>query len=164
MEGNQRLPIDIEYGVVLPDTYINCKTYSDKLQDRLQWAYQAAEKCIDKETTWYKKYYNKNYECAVLVKGDLVLVRIHVHGGEHKITDKWEQAPWEVTHIKNNSPLITVKNTCTGEVCKLHRNMLYPLRMVDNTDDNVRTPVLAKANVIIEDYFVCDCRNCRDTI
>ena len=36
--------------------------------------------------------------------------------------------------------------------------------MVDNTDDNVRALVLAKANVVIEDYFACDCRNCRDTV
>ena len=53
-----KLPIDIEYGVALPDTYMNCKTYADKLQHRLQWAYQATQKCIDKETTRYKKYYD----------------------------------------------------------------------------------------------------------
>ena len=79
--------------MVLPDTYMDCKTYSDKLQHRLQWAYQAAQKCIDKETTRYKKYYDKNYKCAVLTEGDLVLVRIHVCGGEYKIADKWAQAP-----------------------------------------------------------------------
>ena len=77
MEG-KKLPINIEYGVTLPDSYIDCKTYADKLQWRLQWAYQAAQKCIDKETTQYKKYYDKDYKCAVLTPGDLVMVRINV--------------------------------------------------------------------------------------
>ena len=42
-----RLLIDIEYAVVLPDMYMIVKHM---------------QKCIDKETTWYKKYYNKNYK------------------------------------------------------------------------------------------------------
>ena len=62
--------------MALPDTYLDCKTYADKLQHRLRWAYQAAQKCINKETTRYKKYYDQNYKCAVLKEGDLVLVRI----------------------------------------------------------------------------------------
>ena len=73
-----RLPIDIEYGVALPGSYMDCKSYADKLKHRLQWAYQAAQKCSDKETTHYKKYCDKNYKCAVLKEGDLVLVRINV--------------------------------------------------------------------------------------
>ena len=67
-----RLPIDIEYGVALLGSYMDCKSYADKLRHRLQWAYQAAQRCIDKETTHYKKYYDKNYKCAVLREGDLV--------------------------------------------------------------------------------------------
>ena len=157
-----KLPIDIEYGVTLPDSYSDCKTYADKLECRLQWAYQAAQKCIDKETSRYKKYYDKGYKCTVLAPGDLVMVRVNVRGGEHKIADKWEQAPWEVQRIHDDSPLIAVKNTRTGEVRDLHRNMLYPLRMVDNTD--TAASVLAKANIIIEDYFACDGGNCRDTV
>ena len=113
---------------------------------------KAAQKCIDKETIRYKKYYDQNYICAVLTVGDFVF-RIHVRGGEHKIADKWEQAPWEVTHNKKDSPSITVKNTCIGEVHELHRNMLYPLRLVDHSDDNVEMLVLVKANVVTEDYF-----------
>ncbi|MCG8622444.1 MAG: DDE-type integrase/transposase/recombinase, partial [Proteobacteria bacterium] len=31
-----KLPIDIEYGVAIPDSYMDCKTYADKLQYRLQ--------------------------------------------------------------------------------------------------------------------------------
>ena len=103
-----RLPIDIEYGVALPGSYMDCKSYADKLKHRLQWAYQAAQKCIDKETTRYKKYYDKNYKCAVLREGDLVLIRINVQGTDHKITDKWEQAPCEVIGTKPDSPMIII--------------------------------------------------------
>ena len=54
------------------------------------------------------------------------MVRINVRG-EHKIADKWEQAPWEVLQVRDDSPLIMVKNTRSGEFHDLHRNMLYPL-------------------------------------
>ena len=86
--------------MALPGSYIDCKSYADKLKHRLQLAYQVAQKCIDKETTCYKKYYDKNYKCAVLKEGDLVLVRINVRGTDHKIADKWEQAPCEVIDTK----------------------------------------------------------------
>ena len=95
---------------------MDCKSYADKLKHQLQWAYQAAQKCIYKETTHYKKYYDKNYKGAVLKKGDLVLVRINVRGTDHKITDKWEQAPCEVISTKPDSPTIRIRNTSTGEV------------------------------------------------
>ena len=145
---------------------MDCKTYADKLEHHLHWAYQAAQKCIERESNRHKKYYDQNYKCAVLRKGDLVLVRIHVRGTDHKITDKWEQAPWEVQKTYQDSPLIKVKNTQSGEVRKLHRNTLYPLRMVDPTGDVSDNPtmILAKANVIADEHFACDCRNCRDTV
>ena len=151
--------------MALPGSYIDCKSYADKLRHWLQWAYQAAQKCIDKETTRYKKYYDKNYKCAVLKEGDLVLVRINVRGTDHEITDKWKQVPCEVIGIKTDSPTIIIKNTLTGEVRELHRNMLYPLRMVDRDDESENaTPVLAKANVVMDTYSAFDCRNCRDTV
>ena len=106
---------------------MDCKSYADKLKHRLQWAYQAVQKCIDKETTRYKKYYDKNYKCAVLKEGDLVLVRINVRETDHKITDKWEQAPCEVVSTKPDSHTIRIRNTATADVRELHRNMLYPL-------------------------------------
>ena len=144
---------------------MDCKSYADKLKHWLQWAYQAAQKCIDKETTCYKKYYDKNYNCAVLKEGDLVLVRINVLGTDHKIADTWEQAPCEVIGTKPDSPTIIIRNTSTGEVRELHWNMLYPLHMVDRINEGEdATPVLAKANIVTDTYFACDCKNCRDTV
>ena len=102
---------------------MDCKSYADKLKHQLQRAYQAAQKCIDKETTRYKKYYGKNFKCAVLKEGDLVLVRINVRETDHKITDKWVQAPGEVISTKPDSPTIRIRITSTGEVRELPRNM-----------------------------------------
>ena len=56
-----RLPIDIEYGISLTDSYSDCKSYAAKLEHRLKLAYEAAQKYIDKETTRYKKYYDKEF-------------------------------------------------------------------------------------------------------
>ena len=84
-----RLPIDIEYGVGIPDSYKDCKSYAAKLEHRLKWAYEAAQTYIDKETTRYKKYYDRNFRCASLRNGDLVMVRINKFGTNHKIADKW---------------------------------------------------------------------------
>ena len=67
--------------------------------------------------------------------------------------------------MKPDSPTIIIRNTSTGEVRELHRNMLYPLRMVDRNDESENAmPVLVKANVITDVYFACDCRNFRDTV
>ena len=144
---------------------MDCKSYADKLKHWLQWAYQASQKCIDKETTLYKKYYDKNYKCAVLKERDFVLVRINVRGTDHKIADKWEQVPCEVVSTKPDPHMIRIRNTASGEVRELHRNMLYPLCMVDrNNEGEGATPVLAKSNVVTDTYFTWDCKNCRDTV
>ena len=79
------MPIDIEYGVGIPDSYKDCKSYAAKLEHRLKWAYEAVQTCIDKETTRYKKYYDRNFCCASLRNGDLVMVRINKFGTDHKI-------------------------------------------------------------------------------
>ena len=41
---------------------------------------------------------------------------------------------WEVLSQKDYSPLLTIRNVTTNEICELHRNMLFPLRLVDPDD------------------------------
>ena len=37
--------------------------------------------------------------------------------------------------------------------------------MINRNDESEdATPILAKANVVTDVYFACDCRNCRDTV
>ena len=159
------MPIDIEYGVSLTDSYSDCKSYAAKLEHRLKWAYEAAQKYIDKETTRYKKYYDKNFHCAILRNGDLVLVRINKFGTDHKIADKWEQDPWEVLSQRDDSPLLTIRNVTTNKIRALHRNMLFPLRLVDPEgpqEDNIMKQI--KANRLMVTLFACDCGNCMETV
>ena len=105
-----RLPIDIKYVVNITDSYSDCKSYATKLEHHLKWAYEAAQRHIDKETSRYKEYYDRNFCCVALRDGDLVLVRINKFGTDCKIVDKWEQDPWEVLSHKEDSPLFEVRN------------------------------------------------------
>ena len=67
--------------------------------------------------------------------------------------------------MKPDSPTIMIRNTSMGEIRELHRNILYPLCIVDrNNESKNATPVLVKANVITDVYFACGCRICRDTV
>ena len=147
------------------DSYSNCKSYVAKLEHHLKWAYEAAQKYIDKETTRYKKYYDKNFHCDALRDGDLVLIRVNKFGTDHKIADKWEQDPWEVLSQRNDSPLLMIRNVTTNKICELHRNMLFPLRLVDPEgpqQDNTQTQI--KANSLMVTLFTCDCGNCMETV
>ena len=100
-----------------------------------------------------------------------MLIWINKFGTDHKIADKWEQDPWEVIDKRNDSPLITICNVVNGEIKELHRNMLFPLRMVDPDDhppalqNNDSTLTLVKANqLMVETMFACDCKNCVVTV
>ena len=55
----------------------------------------------------------------------------------------------------------------TKEIRELHRNMLFPLRLVDLEEypPTVTTPVLTKANILMEaNLFACNCRNCMESV
>ena len=166
-----KLPIDIEYGVSLTDSYGDCKYYADKLQHRLKWAYEAAQKCMDKESLRHKQYYDRSYKCATLEKDDIVLVRVVKPGTDYKIADKWEQDPWIIIRKRNGTPVFDLRNTRTGEVKELHRNLLYLLRLVNNTDaeeatqePQARQCTLDLVEMYTTDYFACDCRHCMETV
>ena len=166
-----KLPIDIEYGVSLTDSYSDCKSYADKLQHRLKWAYEAAQKCMNKESLRHKKYYDRTYKCATLEKDDIVLVRVVKPGTDYKIADKWEQDPWIIIRKREGTPVFDLRNTRTGEVKELHRNLLYPLRLVNNTDTEETTQrpqakqcTLDLVEMYTTDYFACDCRHCMEAV
>ena len=178
--GHQpKLPIDIEYGVSLEDSYDDCKSYAEKLQHRLRWAYDAAQQNIDKNNVRQKNYYDKSYKCATLEKDDLVMLRVVKPGTDYKIADKWEQDPWIILHKRTDSPDYTIQNTRTKEIRELHRNLLYPLRLVrsdDNTPQLLTLPLVQQApvgssvisarqaQILTEAYFACDCKNCTETV
>ena len=94
-----------------------------------------------------------------------MLKGVNKFGTDHKIADKWEQDLWEVLSQRDNSPLLTIKNVTTNEIRELHRNMLFPLILVDPEgpqQDNTQTQI--KANSLMVILFACDCGNCTETV
>ena len=91
------LPIDIEFGVMTPDlNEVVTSKYVKALQRRLEYAFKKAAKFSKKEAMRSKKRYDKSAKCSKLEPGDLVLVRKKGFQEKHKISDRWEQDPYEV--------------------------------------------------------------------
>ena len=134
-----RLPIDIEYGVTLPDLTAHSRhNYAQKLKARLDWAYRVARQNMERESLRQKRYYDQRYKCMSIEEGDLVLVRVKAFGGDHKIADKWEQLPYRVISQMNDTPVYKVQQIDSvgdDNIRILHRNMLYPLHTIHKPDN-----------------------------
>ena len=78
-----KIPLDIEMGVTLQEEeHTSYQNYAKKLQARLKWAYQKAQKNNKKESECHKKYYDQRMRCMSLKPKAL--------SGDHKIADQWE--------------------------------------------------------------------------
>ena len=67
--------------------------YSDRLKDRLQFAYKKASEEAKKAGKTCKKYYDQKVRHAVLEPGDRVLVRNVGLKGRQKLADRWQKNP-----------------------------------------------------------------------
>ena len=115
------------------------KQYVQKLQQRLQWAYEIAQEHIAKDVTRRKLYYDRKVNCMDVIPGDIVLVRQKVFGTQHKIEDRWELPVYKVLEQCGDSPLYKVQRIggVAGEDQRvLHRNMLYPFIGVREMDED----------------------------
>ena len=124
-----RLPIDIEYDVGIDETGKSYTKYAQDLVERLREAHERAQELIEKESNRQKGYYDKNVRCALLKKGDLVLLRVLRHGIDHKIADRWETPIYKVIKQLGDKPAYQIQNTETLALKTVHRNYLYPLRL-----------------------------------
>ena len=69
------LPIDVEFGVALPDlSHASHQNYAEKLKARLKWANKVAKETAGWKSARHKKYYDQKFKCMQIVPGDLVLV------------------------------------------------------------------------------------------
>ena len=152
------LPIDIEYGVTQPELIDKSRqSYPHKLWARLNWVFKVAKEVNEKESQHQKCYYDRRMHCQKLVLGDIVLVRENGFSGNYKINDKWELHPYTVLeHMKDKNgqltPVYRLKEVVKTSVPRekvLHCNMLYPFRLVQDTD----SPLLVKANLLMDIYF-----------
>ena len=148
-----KLPIDVEYNVAYEKDAKSHHKYVERLEKRLRWAYEKAQSYIEKETNRHKKYYDKKFKCATLKPGDLVVVRVRAFGADHKIADKWESQVYRVIQQLYNKPVYNIQNIDTLACRVVHRNYLFPLRLLKESQDEA-------VEEITQDYFTCDCRSC----
>ena len=153
------LPIDVEFGVVLPDlSHASHQNYAEKLKDCLKWAYKVAKETNDCETARHKKYYNQKLKCMKIVPGDLVLVRVKAFGPDHKLADCWEQVSFKVLSQHQDSPVYKVQpinDNGDETICTLHRNMLFLFQSLreDETQTQEQNMALVNANLAMMEYF-----------
>ena len=150
-----KLSIDVEFGITFPEERSTShQNYADKLKSHLQWAYRVTKETNDKESAWYKRYYDRKFRCAKVEEGDLVLVRVKAFRADHKIADCWEQVPYEVVKQMGKSPVYEIKpiRGDSQDTRTLHRNMLFPLQS-RREETNEIPDQLVVANMAMEAYF-----------
>ena len=125
-----RLPIDLQLGVSRDNVeVVNSKTkYVQRLRKNLNYAFGRASDCAAEQAKKYKRSYDKKTRGQALQKNDLVLVKVVAWTSRHKIQNKWEEDEYYVVdHPQTDIPVYRVKNIATGKEKVLHRNLLLPL-------------------------------------
>ena len=136
-----RLPIDFQLGLSREGVgHISKSKYIQKLQKRLQFAYDRAE-ALAKQEAARQKLYDRRCKGVQLLPQDLVLVKKVAWTGRHKIQDRWEEGEYVVVAQPDPSiPVYKVKSVNGGDIRILHRNLLLPLgvqlKPVDNEDSS----------------------------
>ena len=120
-----RLPVDIAFGLSPNNNSdISYTDYITNLQSKISEAFDIVHKNADKARNKQKKYFDLKARAAKLAIGDRVLIKILVHEGKHKLSDKWADEVYVVTDI----PVYKVKREDGEGVEKvLHRNHLLHL-------------------------------------
>ena len=81
-----------------------------------------------------------------------MLVRVQVPNPDfRKITDKWEQSPYNVISRFDKLVLRVQEVGNESNVCTLHRSMLFPLMTEDKLAQEEVT--LVAANLLMDNYF-----------
>ena len=131
-----RLPMDYQMGINRNDLCNTSKSkFVSELQDRLQYAYDVAEKLAQKEAERSKKLYDRRSRGVELLPQDLVLVKKVAWTSRHKIQDKWEEGEYVVLSRPDPFlPVYKVQPVEGGKVRTLHRNLLLPLGLQLKSD------------------------------
>jgi hypothetical protein len=132
-----RLPVDIAFGIgdqekkSLPR---DVKELRKRMKDAYKLAFQAAEKARKKQG----KYYDLKVRGVNVQPGDRVLVKIVAFDCKHKITDRWEEEPYQILRQPNpDVPVYVVKREGgTGRLRTLHRNLLLQIGHIDPDETN----------------------------
>jgi transposase InsO family protein len=126
-----RLPVDIKYG--LQNVEEGEKPYHEYIRDlkkKMTEVYEIARNNIEKAQRRSKARYDRKVKGTSLECGDLVLIKKVTFeiGKQHKLADRWEDAPYEVVKKMEGMPVYDVRpQNGKGRVKRLHRNMLLPI-------------------------------------
>ena len=137
-----RLPIDFQLGLSREGVgHISKSRYIQKLQKRLQFAYDRADALAKQEAARQKKLYDRRCKGVQLLPQDLVLVKKVAWTGRHKIQDRWEEGKYVVAAQPDPSiPVYKVKSVDGRDIRILHKNLLLllgvQLKPVDNEDSS----------------------------
>ncbi|XP_062597658.1 uncharacterized protein LOC134259072 [Saccostrea cucullata] len=134
-----KLPADVIFG--LPDSSEGntMDQYIENLKTNLKESYRVAEQFIKKSQQKQKHQYDLKARNAEIRPGDKVLVKRVAFEGKHKLSDKWEETPYDVVDQPNPSiPVFIVSN---GERTRtLHRNLLLPFQNIDTSEQELLKP------------------------
>ena len=125
-----RLPVDIAFGIdPNNNSNVSYTDYIKDLQGKISEAFDIVHKNADKARRKQKKYYDLKARAAKLTIGDRVLIKILVHDGKHKLSDRWADEVYVVTEQPNSDiPVYKVrKENGEGIEKVLHRNHLLHL-------------------------------------
>ena len=148
------LPIDGKFGVRTPDIFAsNSNGYIQKLQKKLDWAYKTAHEVSKKESEHSKRRYDWNVKCTELEPGNLILVRQKVFKEKHKISNRRENIPDHVIQcIGAHLPVYKVQLVDDStKVRILHRNLLFPLAMRNESDEKQQVMEISKPKLACSD-------------
>ena len=107
-----RLPLDLYFGAQPANL---CETSYTKfiqhMKERLQWAYEIAQKVQFQEMKQCKLQDDQRVKCFELVEpGDLVLLCECAFHGKHKIKDHWDHIVYEtVVRYYGHAPMYKIK-------------------------------------------------------
>ena len=133
-----RLAMDAFLGLTSNSEVAKSKQdYSDKLKDRLKFAYKKAREQAKKAGEKYKQYYDRKVRHAILETGDRVLIRNVRLEGQQKLADKWQKHPYIVVNQPiPDIPIYEVKKENSNSKPRLlHRNMLLPFIGLPGPDE-----------------------------
>ena len=113
-----------------------------------------------KESECHKKYHHQRMRCMSLKPNDPVLVHAKAPSGDHKIADRWEDIQHRVLSQLSDQPVFRLQpvDAVTDENIRvLHRNMLFPVQSVTDSDsvitDDGKHVAVMKANLVMDIHF-----------
>ena len=127
MFGRQpRLAVDIQFGTTLsPEGSLDQAGYVQKLQQRLQTAFDTARRMVEQQQNRAKQRYDLKAKASKLLPGDRVMLR---QNRTTKIQDRWENRVYVVIEQPyGDNPVYRI--TPQGGVGSrtVHRSWLFPL-------------------------------------